>query len=113
MLTKAHRHCAHQVAFLAPTRSGTRAINRAIEQAREHTQHNGHAIIRVVATGPERVMWYECRAHGCVAAVVWDGRRCCPRCGGEMTQHERVRADIADAERDARRRRSWHRRGQS
>ena len=109
MLANPNSHDAHQVALLAPTRNGKRAINRAIDQARRHdVQHNGHAIIRVVPTGPERTTWYECRTHGCAGAVVRDGRRYCPRCGAGMTPCERVRPDIAAAEHRARRRRSWH-----
>lgn len=110
--TLANRHDAPQVALRAPTRSGTCAITRAIDHARRHVQHNGHARIRVVPTGPERTTWYECRTHGCVGTVVRDGRRHCARCGAEMIRHERVRADIAAAEDRARRRRSWHQRRQ-
>lgn len=99
-------------AAFRPTPATRIEIDRVISLVRWRAQHDGHAVIRVIPTGPERTSWYQCRTHGCVSPIHRDGHRRCPLCGNTMLRQERVRADIANAERRARRRRYWQRRGQ-
>lgn len=97
-------------AAFRPTSAAGFEIDHAISRARWRARQGNQAVVRVVPTGPERTIWYECRTHGCVSPIHYDGNRTCPRCGNPMLRHERVRADIARAERRAQRCGSWPRR---
>ncbi|HNQ22553.1 MAG TPA: hypothetical protein PKK06_05605 [Phycisphaerae bacterium] len=99
-----------QAAF-RPAADSRTEINRAIGQARWHAQHdNHHAAIHEVPSGAERKTWYECRTHGRVGALLHNERRMCPQCGIPRLRQERLRPDIAAADRRARRRWYWQRR---
>jgi hypothetical protein len=85
------------------------SVNRAalheIHQAIGRIRRRPRAAIRVIASGPERIRWYECTRCGGPGNLDGNAEKRCRYCGGPAIEREWVRPDIARAEYYARLRR--------